>query len=131
MNLLLLVGKAVQATGQVAQTTGNPAQGVKQPTGNPMGSLLLFVVIFIGMYIILLIPQQKRAKKEQQMRERVKEGDKILTTGGIIGTVKKVKDKSLIIETGKSGNEMEIVKTAIAQNISELQRTQQEKELKK
>ena len=120
MNLLLLVGKAAQTTQQMAQTTGNPAQGVK-PTGNPMGSLLLFVVIFIGMYIILLIPQQKRAKKEQQMRERIKEGDKILTTGGIIGTVKKV----------KSGNEMEIVKSAVVQNVSELQRTQQEKALNK
>ncbi|MCD6578171.1 preprotein translocase subunit YajC [bacterium] len=125
--ILLLVEKAVSAGATTAgQVAGQAAPQTKAP--NPMGSLLLFVVIFIGMYLLLMIPQQKRSKKEKLMREKIKEGDKILTTGGIIGEVKKVKEKSIIIETGKNGNQMEIVKTAIGQNITELQREQQQKQ---
>lgn len=127
MNLLLLL---VEKVGAVATSpAGQTAAGTAtKKAPNPMGSLLLFVVIFIGMYLVLMIPQQKRTKKEQQMRERIKEGDKILTTGGIIGMVKKVKEKSIIIETGKSGNQLEIVKTAVGQNITELQKEQQKKQ---
>ncbi len=128
MSLFLLL---VEKAGAVAATPAGQAvaQGAtKKKAPNPMGSLLLFVIIFIGMYLILMIPQQKRSKKEKLMREKIKEGDKVLTNGGIIGTVKKVKEKSLIIETGKTGNQMEVIRTAIGQNITELQREQQLKQ---
>ncbi len=110
--------------------TDAPAAPAGTPQGPGFGSLLMFGVIFLFMYIIMIIPQQKKAKKEQEMRNRVKEGDRILTAGGIIGTVKKVRDNSVIIESVKNGAEFEVLKTSISQNIDELAAAEKAKESK-
>jgi preprotein translocase subunit YajC len=64
-------------------------------------------------YFVLLRPQQKRAREQADMLKSVKTGDKILTTGGVLGTVITVKEKSLSIRSADS--KMEITKAAIAE----------------
>lgn len=68
--------------------------------GSPGGGLiglLPFVLIFVIFYFLLIRPQQKRQRQAQQEREAVlkalKPGDKVVTTGGIYGTIVAVRDK--------------------------------------
>ena len=64
-----------------------------------MGAFLPLILIFGVFYLLLIRPQQKKMKNHREMINNLKRGDKIITSGGIIGVISKVKDnKELIIE---------------------------------
>ncbi len=65
---------------------GAPA-GAPNPTVAMLLQLLQFVPIFLILYFLLIRPQQQRQKKLEQMLKALKKGDRVLTSGGIIGTV--------------------------------------------
>ena len=71
-------------------------QGGGSATGGLVG-LLPFILIFVIFYFLLIRPQQKKQRKAQQDRETMlkalKAGDKIVTTGGIYGTIVAVREK--------------------------------------
>jgi preprotein translocase subunit YajC len=50
-------------------------------------SFLPFVLIFVVFYFLLILPQQRKQKKHKGMLEALKKGDRVLTTGGLLGTV--------------------------------------------
>ncbi|MDX2226661.1 MAG: preprotein translocase subunit YajC [Verrucomicrobiae bacterium] len=75
--------------------------------------LILMVVIF---YFLLIRPQMKRQKQDEAMRGSLKNGDKIVTTGGIFGSVTSVKDRSLIIKIA-DGVKIEILKSAVGEKL--------------
>ena len=56
-------------------------------TGGTLISLVPFVLIFIVFYFLLILPQQRRQKKLRTMLDALKKGDKVVTSGGIWGTV--------------------------------------------
>ena len=78
--------------------------------------ILLMVGMFAIMYFVMIRPQKKRQKEEQEMRNAVDVGDEITTIGGICGRVVTVKEEHLIIETGADRNRMQITRWAIQQN---------------
>ena len=88
-----------------------PAKDGQQP--NIFGSLVPMILIFIIFYFILIRPQQKKAKEQQEMLKTVKTGDKIVTTSGIIATVITVKEDSVSVRSADS--KFEITKGAIAE----------------
>lgn len=90
--------------GQAANTTVNP----KAQLLNTVGMMVAFAAIF---YFVLIRPQQKRAKQQAEMLKSIKRGDKVVTTGGIIGIVSSVKEKSLTIKSDDS--KFEITKAAV------------------
>ena len=57
--------------------------------GGSLASLLPFVLIFVVFYFFLIRPQQRRAKEHREMVETLAKGDKIVTSGGLTGTVVK------------------------------------------
>ena len=64
-----------------------------------MGAFLPLILIFVVFYVLLIRPQQKKVKMHREMVNNLKRGDKIITTGGIIGLITKVKDnRELSIE---------------------------------
>ncbi len=73
------------------------------PAGFDLISLLPLVLIFVVFYFLLIRPQQKKVKTHREMIGAVKRGDKVLTGGGIIGTVVKVEegDDVLLVEIAK------------------------------
>ncbi len=83
---------------------------------SPWTMILLMVAMFAIMYFVMIRPQKKRQKEEQEMRSAVDVGDEITTIGGICGRVVTVKEEHLIIETGADRNRMQITKWAIQQN---------------
>lgn len=66
-----------------AQTAG----GSGGPAGNPLISFLPFIFIFVIFYFLLVLPQQKKAKARKATIAALKKGDRVTTTGGMIGTV--------------------------------------------
>jgi preprotein translocase subunit YajC len=72
--------------------------------------LLIFIVIF---YFLLIRPQSKRAKEQKNLLEKIAVGDEVLTAGGFVGRVLKLKDTFLVLDVGKSV-EIMIRKSSIA-----------------
>ena len=85
-------------------------------TNETIYSLIMMVAVFAIMYFILIRPENKRKKEAEQMRSAVKNGDKITTIGGIVGTVVNVKENNLVIETGADQVRVEIAKWAMSTN---------------
>ncbi len=128
MNLFLLLVE--KASGAVQTAAEGAAQTTTKPAGNPLMNLLPFVLFFVVFYVLLVIPQQRKAKKETRMRNEIEVGEKVLTNGGMIGQVVKIKEKTLVIATGKNKVEMEFVKNAIAENLTKLEARAMEKKNK-
>ncbi len=66
--------------------------------GSAFGPLLPILGIFVIFYFMLIRPQHKRQQEHRQMLARIRKGDRVITTGGIYGTVEKVKDQTVILE---------------------------------
>ena len=71
------------------------------------------VIMLILMYFLILRPQRKRDKEINAMRASVRVGNDIVTIGGIVGKVVKVKENSLIIVVGSEKTRMEIMRWAV------------------
>ena len=71
---------------------------------NPMGFLLLMGAIFVIFWFLLWRPQRKRDRERQEMLERVRKNDKVLTVGGIYGTVRWVKGDEVMLLVDESAN---------------------------
>ena len=63
---------------------------------NGLESFIPIILIFVIMYFLLIRPQQKKIKEHKNMVENLRRGDQVLTQGGIIGKVSKIKDESEI-----------------------------------
>ena len=75
---------------------------------------LLPILLIIGVFYILLIrPQQKRQQELQQTISQLKAGDRIVTTGGIIGTITNVRDTTFLIRSAEKSI-LEISRSAVA-----------------
>ena len=59
---------------------------------------LMIGLMFLVMWLFMWRPESKRRKEMQKFREGLKKGDKIVTAGGIYGTVKEIKERTLLIE---------------------------------
>jgi len=81
--------------------------------GSPLIMMVLMIAIF---YFMLIRPENKRKKEAEQMRSSVKTGDKIVTIGGIVGTVVNVKENRIVIEVGADQVRVELEKWAISTN---------------
>ena len=74
-------------------------------TGGIKGLLVSFgpfILIIIVMYFLLFRSQQKKAKERRLMLDAVRTGDKVVTAGGIIGTVSSVKEKTLSLKIAEN-----------------------------
>ena len=93
--------------------------------------IILMVLLFVGMYFLMIRPQKKQQKKEQEIRENTQVADEITTIGGIVGKVVTVKEDSLIIETGADKNKMKITRWAIQTNVTANEKIKAEREAAK
>ena len=101
------------------------------PAGGNTSMIFMLVGMFALMYFMMIRPQKKRQKEEQEMRNAVEVGDEITTIGGICGKVVIVKEQHLIIETGADRNRMQISRWAVQQNVTATERVKAEREAAK
>lgn len=81
------------------------AQAAGAGASGGAGMLVQFaplVLIFVVFYFLLIRPQQKRAKEHRDMLGNLRRGDRVVTGGGIVGTVQKVADDELTIEIAEN-----------------------------
>ncbi len=78
-----------------------------------LGGLLPMLLIIGVFYVLLIRPQQKRQRELQQTISQLKAGDRVITTGGVIGTITTVRDTSFIIRSAEKSM-LEVSRTAIA-----------------
>ena len=78
-----------------------------------LGSIVPMVLIIGVFYVLLIRPQQQRQRKLQETVAQLKAGDRIVTTGGIIGTITSVKDTSFLIRSAEKSI-LEVARSAVA-----------------
>jgi preprotein translocase subunit YajC len=89
-----------------------------QPAQNPVMSLVPMIAIFAIFYFLLIRPQQKQAKEHEKMLENLKKGDKILTTGGLYGTIVGIKGDDLEVKFSETVK-LFVARSAVAKVIVE------------
>ena len=93
----------------------HPAALLAQATGG-MGGLYGFlplIFIFVIFYLLLIRPQQTKQKKWQEMLGTLKSGDKVVTSGGIKGTIIAVKDDAFHLRVPPDNLRLEVVKSSV------------------
>jgi preprotein translocase subunit YajC len=70
--------------------------------GSLYTTLIMFALIFFIFYFMILRPQQKRQKERQKMLDALKKGDKVVTAGGIHGTVVGLEDKTVLVQIAEN-----------------------------
>ncbi|NDR55123.1 preprotein translocase subunit YajC [Aliiruegeria sabulilitoris] len=93
-----------------------------QAAGGAGGSAIMqfvpLILIFAIMYLLLIRPQQKKMKQHQKMVTELRRGDQIVTQGGIIAKVAKVKDENELEVEIADGTKVRIVRSTVAQVLS-------------
>ena len=87
------------------QTVQDPRAGMAQTIG-------LMVFMGLAMYFLMFRPQQKKAREHAELLKTLRDGDRIVTTSGILGTVIGIKDKSVSLRSADT--KMEVLKSSIA-----------------
>jgi preprotein translocase subunit YajC len=97
------------AWAQAAQTPG---------TQDIVGSILPLILIFVVFYFLLIRPQQKRMKEHQQMIAGLRRGDRVVTSGGIVGVIARVvSEDRLQVEVAPEVS-IEVLRSSISQILS-------------
>ena len=79
-----------------------------------LGGTLLIPIVFIGLlYVVMILPQQRRQKKWQAVLESLKTGDKVTTTGGIRGTIVALKDDYIHLRVPPDNLRIEVTRSSI------------------
>lgn len=95
--------------------------------GGMASTLLMLVAMFGVMYFMLIRPENKRKKEAEEMRSSLRNGDKITTIGGIVGTIVNIKEDKIVIETGADQVRIELAKWAVSTNETAAEAAQAEK----
>lgn len=78
------------------------------------GTILYIIALFGLLYFLMIRPQQQRQKKHMEMIKGLKVNDKVVTAGGILGTVVKVKEDTLVLRVADNVR-IEVLKNSIGQ----------------
>jgi preprotein translocase subunit YajC len=82
---------------------------------------IFLVVIFAIFYFVMIRPQQKRQKEHRQMMEGLQRGDKVITAGGIYGTIESINEDNVIIKV-EGGTTMRVARGSVAMRRDDLRK---------
>ncbi|MAJ92294.1 MAG: preprotein translocase subunit YajC [Rhodospirillaceae bacterium TMED63] len=94
------------------------AQGVGGGGLGGMEQLLPLVLIFVVFYFLLIRPQQKKAKVHREMLGNLRRGDRIVTNGGLMGTITRVPNETELIVEVADGVKVRVLRGMIAESLS-------------
>ena len=105
-----------------AQTAAPAATG----TESLLGMFLPLILMVLFMYVLLIRPRKKEEKALKEKLSKMKVGDKVVSIGGLMGKIFKIKDDFIIMETGNLGtvdqkSYIKLEKTAIKDVISKIE----------
>lgn len=76
--------------------------------------ILMLVLMFAMLYFFMIRPESKRKKEAQNLRDSLKVGDVVTTIGGVVGTICKVSESTIVVETSADRVRMEFTKWAVS-----------------
>ena len=76
--------------------------------------ILILVGLLAVMYFVMIRPQKKQEKEQNDMRNNLAVGDEITTIGGIIGKIVSIKEETCVIETSHERTKIRILKSAVS-----------------
>ncbi len=79
------------------QASAPASAGQTQATGGGMFWVMI-IAMFVIMWLFMIRPQRKQQKELEKFRNSLKKGDKVVTAGGIYGTVEEIKDRTVLIK---------------------------------
>jgi len=88
-------------------------------SSNPILGFLPIILIFGIFYFLLFLPMQRQKKKQQQMLKELQNGERVLTNGGVIGTIVKVDEETLVIRVKPDNVKLEVARSAVASKVGE------------
>jgi preprotein translocase subunit YajC len=95
-----------------------PAYAQAASGGDTFMSFVPLILIFAIMYFLLIRPQQKRVKEHKAMIEALRRGDQVVTQGGIIGKITKVKEDGELEVEISDGVKVRVLRATVAQVLS-------------
>ena len=113
MHLNGLIGFLADATATPPAGAPAPAATPGQPQGSPLGFIVPMALIFVIMYFMMIRPQSQQRKRQAQLLETLKSGDKVVTSSGIVGVVVTVKDRTVSLRSADA--KMEVTKSSVTE----------------
>ena len=108
LNELTVLASLVSCSG--AEGSG---EGIMGGLGGSL-TLIIMLVLMVGLFLVMSIPQRKREKKVKEMLAAIKPGDRVRTIGGIYGTVTSIRDDVVTISVGPDKVRLVFARGAIA-----------------
>src|SRR5688572_7094981 len=102
-----MMSKEVVEAGFVLALSAAPGQA-----GNPLVQLIPFALVLAIFYFVILLPMKKRQKKVQEFLSALKVGDRVITSGGIYGSITKVNEQSVQLQVAQNVR-LEVARSAI------------------
>lgn len=90
------------------------------PVGRGLAQFIPFLLIAAVFYLLLIRPQQRKAKQHQELVSSVGVGDRVVTIGGIHGTVESIDDDTMLLEIAP-GTSITLIRAAIARKVVDTQ----------
>jgi preprotein translocase subunit YajC len=81
---------------------------------NPLVQFLPFILIFGIFYLLLIMPMRRRQKKHKELLSKLTKGDRVITNGGIFGTVVEVEDDKLTLRIAEPKVDIQVARSAVA-----------------
>tara|TARA_B000000441_G_C21616352_1_gene274803 strand:- start:278 stop:583 length:306 start_codon:yes stop_codon:yes gene_type:complete len=94
---------------------GAPPAGGGEPS--PIASLLPFALMFLVLYLLILRPQMKKQKQQQQMIDELEKGDQVVTSGGIHGLIQNIKDDIIVLKIAENVK-IELSRSAVSRVVN-------------
>ena len=93
-------------------------QAAPAAQGGGLSMWIMLALIFVVMWFFMIRPQRKQQKELQNFRDSLKKGDKVVTVGGIFGTVAEIKDTTVLIEVDNNVK-IRVSKNALVKDFAE------------
>jgi preprotein translocase subunit YajC len=100
-------------SGMASGMTGGLALWLQLPGGGSLLSLAPLLFIFAIFYFLLIMPQQKKQKKWQAMLSELKNGDRVVTSGGLRGTIISLKDDAVTLRVPPDNLKLEVSRASV------------------
>jgi preprotein translocase subunit YajC len=81
--------------------------------GGGIGPIVMMVAIFAIFYFLLIMPQQRKQKKWQELLKQIKPGDRVISSGGLTGVILSVKDDSVVLRVPPDNIKIEVARSSI------------------
>ena len=96
------------------------AAGAAPSTTSSLMTWGMLILIFVVMWFFMIRPQRKQQKELQAFRDGLKKGDKVVTVGGIFGTVEELKDDSVLLKVDKEVK-LRVAKSSVVKDSTQTQ----------